>query len=65
MLGKKLSSKSRKDLDEVSVKTAVPLASCRRQFDNVKLVYKAVEEMTGCVKSNIEAEFLLPEPLAR
>lgn len=31
ILGKKLSSRHRKDLDEVSEKTNVPLKSCRRQ----------------------------------
>ena len=31
LLGKKLSSRNRKDLDDVSEKTKVPLKSCRRQ----------------------------------
>lgn len=31
MLGKKLSSKTRKDLDDVSDKTKIRLKSCRRQ----------------------------------
>ncbi len=35
-LGKKLSTKNRKDLDDVSEKTGVSLRSCRRQFDNIK-----------------------------
>ena len=35
-LGKKLSSKNRKDLDDVSEKTGISLKSCRRQFDNIK-----------------------------
>ena len=30
-MGKKLSSKHRKDLDEISEKTRIPLKSCRRQ----------------------------------
>ena len=41
------------------------LKSCRRQFDNVKRVYKAVEEMNGSLIVNIQNQFLLPEQLAQ
>lgn len=64
-LGKKLSSRNRKDLDEVSEKTGVDIKSCRRQFDNIKRVYKVVEELTGPLTKNIQTHFLLPEELAR
>ncbi|XP_075217491.1 acidic fibroblast growth factor intracellular-binding protein [Lycorma delicatula] len=65
LLGKKLSSRHRKDLDEVSEKTNVSLKSCRRQFDNVKRVFKTVEEMQGSVVQNIRSLFLLPDELAK
>lgn len=65
LLGKKLSSKHRKDLDEVSEKTGVPLKSCRRQFDNVKRIFKTVEEMPGSLVQNIQNSFYLPENLAK
>uniref|UniRef100_A0A069DT76 Putative acidic fibroblast growth factor intracellular-binding protein n=1 Tax=Panstrongylus megistus TaxID=65343 RepID=A0A069DT76_9HEMI len=65
LLGKKLSSRYRKDLDEVSEKTGVSLKSCRRQFDNVKRIYKMVEDMQGSVIQNIRNLFLLPEDLAK
>lgn len=65
LLGKKLSSKHRKDLDEVSEKTGVPLKSCRRQFDNVKRIFKMVEEMPGPLVQNIQNLFYLPEELAK
>lgn len=65
LLGKKLSSKHRKDLDEVSERTGVRLKSCRRQFDNVKRIYKAVEEQPGSMVNNIKHQFLLPEDVAR
>lgn len=65
ILGKKLSSRYRKDLDEVADKTGVRLKSCRRQFDNVKRIFKCVEEMPGNVTNNIKQNFLLPEELAR
>lgn len=64
-LGKKLSSRNRKDLDEVSEKTGVSIKSCRRQFDNVKRVYKTVEDTCGDLVHNIQSYFLLPEKLAR
>jgi len=65
ILGKKLSGRNRKDLDDVSEKTNVGLKSCRRQFDNVKRVYKTVEDMTGNLVHNIQSNFLLPERLAK
>lgn len=64
-LGKKLSSRNRKDLDEVTEKTQVDLKSCRRQFDNIKRVYKAVEESQGNAVSIIAHRFLLPTALCR
>ncbi len=60
LLGKKLSSRVRKDLDEVSEKCGVSLKSCRRQFDNIKRVFKTIEEMPGNYISNIEHTFALP-----
>nr|CAD7574181.1 unnamed protein product [Timema californicum] len=65
LLGKKLSSRHRKDLDEVGEKTGILLKSCRRQFDNVKRVFKVVEEMQGSVVQNIRNNFLLSEDLAK
>ena len=46
ILGRKLNSKLRKDLDEVSEKTGIFVRSCRRQFDNIKKIFKAVEEVS-------------------
>lgn len=65
ILGKKLSSRYRKDLDEVADRTGIRLKSCRRQFDNVKRIFKCVEEMPGNVTNNIKQNFLLPDELAR
>lgn len=36
VFGKKVNSKTRKDLDDVSELTRVPLKSCRRQYDNIR-----------------------------
>ncbi len=38
LLGKKLTHKMRKDLDDVSERTGVKIVSCRRQFDNLRNV---------------------------
>lgn len=65
ILGKKLSGRNRKDLDDVADKTTVGIKSCRRQFDNVKRVYKAVEDMSGNLSLNIQTNFLLPKFLAQ
>lgn len=37
----------------------------RRQFDNVKRIFKMVEEMPGSVTNNIKTHFLLSDDLAR
>lgn len=66
LLGKKLSSKYRKDLDEISERTNIRLKSCRRQFDNIKRIQKAIEEaQSGSIIKSIQREFLLSEELAR
>ncbi|XP_035214059.1 acidic fibroblast growth factor intracellular-binding protein-like isoform X2 [Stegodyphus dumicola] len=64
-LGKKLSARNRKDLDDVSEKTGIQIKSCRRQFDNVKRVYKIVEDSSGELVKSIRSTFLLSECLAR
>lgn len=38
---------------------------CRRQFDNVKRIFKLVEEMPGSVVENIKNLFYLPDELAK
>jgi len=65
ILGKKLSSRNRNSLDDVSEKTRVPLRACRRQFDNLKQVFKVVEDMMGSLVSNIRTHFLLSPNLAQ
>lgn len=65
LIGRKPSSKLRKDLDDVSEKTSVHLKSCRRQFDNIRRVYKTLDDMPGDIVSNIRSHFLLSERLAR
>lgn len=64
-LGKKLSAKNRKDLDNISDKTRVSLKSCRRQFDNIKQVLRVVDDHEGSLVENIKQNFILPEEMAR
>lgn len=65
LFGKKFNSRNRKDLDEVAEKTGVRLKSCRRQFDNIKRIFKAVEDIPGNTMTNIKQQFLLPDELAQ
>lgn len=37
----------------------------RRQFDNVKRIFKIVEDMSGNIANNIRQNFLLSDELAR
>ena len=64
-LGKKLSGKNRRDLDDVSEKTRVSLKSCKRQFDNIKQVLKVVDDYEGSLVENVKAQFHLPEDLCQ
>lgn len=64
-LGRKLSTRNRKDLEDVSEKTDIRIKSCRRQFDNIKRVYKMVEDMDGDLCQNIQTHFMLPSELAK
>ena len=63
-LGKKLSARNRRDLDDVSEKSGVSLQSCRRQFDNIKQVLKVVEDYEGSLVENIKVQFHWPDTLA-
>ena len=63
-LGKKLSSKNRRELDDISEKTGVSLKSCRRQFDNIKRVLRVVDDYEGSLVLNIKRQFLLSDVLA-
>ena len=65
ILGRKLGSKNRKDLDDISERTGISLRSCRRQFDNIKQVLRVVDDYEGSLVQNISQQFNLPEELAR
>lgn len=66
LLGKKLTGRLRKDLDDVSEKTNIPLKSCRRQFDNIKNALRTIEETEGeGLTDTVKKLFLLSDSLAR
>ncbi|KAJ3042482.1 hypothetical protein HDV00_007253 [Rhizophlyctis rosea] len=64
LMGKKLSSRARKELDDVVERTKVPLAGCRRMFDNLKRVAKKIEDSEGDMIRVIQSEFLLSREVA-
>lgn len=67
IVGKKLSSRLRKDLDEICDKPScrfLKLRSARRQYDNVKRIFKTIEEMAGDYVTNIRTQFGLSKELA-
>lgn len=57
-LGKKLTTRDRKDLDEVAEFTGVQLRSCQRQFDNFRRIYTALD---SCDFECDAAQFLVNE----
>lgn len=64
-IGKKLSGKDRRELDDVCEKTRVSMKSCRRQFDNIKRVLKVVDDLNGSLVENVKRQFLLTDSLSQ
>lgn len=65
ILGKKMSAKLRKDMDDVSEKTDVSLHSCRRQFDNVKNILKTLEDDEDSIHDILKNHFLFTDNLVK
>ncbi|CAG5124637.1 unnamed protein product [Candidula unifasciata] len=65
IFGRKLGTRSRKDLDDISEETGVAVRSVRRQFENAKRVFKTVEELSGRLVDNIQSHYCLHEDLAK
>ena len=66
-MGKKLSGRLRNNLDEICEKPScksLKLRSARRQYDNVKRVFKTIEDMAGDYVTNIVSQFGLSKALA-
>ncbi|KAJ3066516.1 hypothetical protein HDU98_010169, partial [Podochytrium sp. JEL0797] len=65
LLGKKLSSRAtRKELEDAQVRAGVPLAGCRRMFDNLKRIMKRIEDQNGNIFKLVQDDFLLEDDLA-
>ncbi|GMF20613.1 unnamed protein product [Phytophthora lilii] len=66
LLGKKLSGRLEKDLDDVAERSGRTLKSCRRQLENLRRVYAAVEDRNfhGLPSRAVSELFLLSEQLA-
>ena len=67
LLGKRLNQRLRKDLDTISQKTRTSMAGCKRMFDNLKRVYKILEDMevSGNPVTYLTLKFQLPQELAQ
>jgi len=66
LLGKKINSRTRKELDSISEKTQIPLAGCKRIFDNLKRIQKKIEDLENKdFIEEIKKEYHLPTSLAR
>lgn len=64
LLDKKMSSRGRRDLDEICAQSGQPLASIRRQFETFKRIHKRVEDLPGDLNQNIQRKFLLSKRLS-
>ena len=56
ILGKKLSSRNRKDLDDVNEKTKVSLRSCRRQVGKFHLSHIGRKPVSGFPTRSVQAQ---------
>lgn len=65
LVGRKIGAKLRKDLDSIHEITRVPLKSCYRQYDNIRRIYKEVDEKEGKVTRNIQRFFGVNTALAQ
>ena len=63
ILGKKMSTKLRKDMDDVSEKTGISLRSCQRQFDNVKNILKNHEDMESGLTDVLTKHYVFSDSL--
>jgi hypothetical protein len=71
LLGRKLTSRARKDMDEVSEATGFLRPSCARQFDNLRRLFDACDETTfqvpkphASMAGMLTSQFNLPLVLA-
>lgn len=66
LVGKKLTAKLQKDLDEISDVAQCTLKSCRRQLENLRRIYSAMEDRNfqGIACQSISEQFLISESLA-
>ncbi|KAI8907287.1 acidic fibroblast growth factor binding protein [Gorgonomyces haynaldii] len=65
LLGKKLTQRVRKDLDDVALKSGVAIMGCRRIFDNIKRIIKRIEDIEGPLQELIARHFLISPELAQ
>lgn len=63
LIGRKLVGRTRRDLDDISDCTCVPLASCRRQFDNLCIVLARIEASPTGLYHLVQRKFFLSERL--
>ena len=64
LLGKKLTHRIRKDLDDIALRTKRSVVFCRRMFDNLKRITKRVEDAEEDMVKVIVNHFLLSKELA-
>ena len=68
-LGRKLTNKFQKDLDDVRDEVGIPLRSVRRQFDNLRRVFDFYDDVGDNVvmttQTLLEIEYFLPDHLSR
>ena len=65
LLGKHVtSSKLRRDVEDMSDKTGIPLPSCTRQFENIRRVYKETRLVDAGFVESIQQMFFISRELA-
>ncbi|KAA0197623.1 Acidic fibroblast growth factor intracellular-binding protein [Fasciolopsis buskii] len=61
LVGRKLSTKTRRELSEIAERCDLRVRSCKRQFDNLLCVARRTEDLPGRLVDSIKTHFLLPD----
>ncbi|KRZ55295.1 Acidic fibroblast growth factor intracellular-binding protein, partial [Trichinella nativa] len=65
IVGKKPSTKLKKEASEICLRANINYYSCRRQLENFRRIFKAVENCKGNLLLEIRRKFLLPSRLCK
>lgn len=64
LTGKRIAGRTKRDLDEISLRSGTPLSSCRRQFNNLCSVIMSLEDAPENLIGSICERYVITDDLA-